>query len=111
MEGREKVQMVEQEQSGSPNTNSPPNLVYTTISERPIKEDSKEELEEEQSYLSQPILKKLRKAKRTPQKEQIVKKEQPLSNKPQVPQVPHASNTPQAPPTTMPWMMWSKLTF
>jgi hypothetical protein len=85
MEGGEKVQMVEQEQPGSFNTNSPPNLVNTTISEHSIKEDSGEESKEEQSYLSQPISKKLRKAKGTPRKEQLPKKAQPLPNKPQVP--------------------------
>jgi hypothetical protein len=92
MEGGEEVQMVEQEQPGSPNTNSPPNLVNTTTSKHPIKKDSGEELEEEQSYLSQPIPKKLRKAKGTPRKEQPAKKAQPLPNKPQVPQIPQAPN-------------------
>jgi hypothetical protein len=56
--------MVEQEQPGSPNTNSSPNPVNTTTSEHFIKEDSGEELEEEQSYLSQPISKKTEKSKR-----------------------------------------------
>jgi hypothetical protein len=94
MEGREDVQVTEQEQLGSSNINSSPNPTNTTstASKHLINEDLGEESEEEQPYLSQPIPKKLRKPKETLWKEQPVKK-------PQVPQVPQASNVPQAPPT------------
>jgi hypothetical protein len=96
MEEREDVQVTEQEQLGSPNINSSPNPTNTTstASKYLINEDPGEESEEKQSYLSQPIPKKLRKPKETPWKEQPVKK-------PQVPQVPQASNVPQAPPTLL----------
>jgi hypothetical protein len=94
MEERENVQVIEQEQLGSPNINSSSNPTNTTstASKCLIYKDLEEESEEEQPYLSQPISKKLRKPKRTPQKEQPIKK-------PQMSQVPQASNVPQAPPT------------
>jgi hypothetical protein len=68
MEGREDVQVTEQEQLGSPNRNSSPNPTNTTstTSKCLINEDSGEKSEEDQSYLSQPISKKLRKPKGIP---------------------------------------------
>jgi hypothetical protein len=71
MEGREDVQVTEQEQLESPNINSSPNPTNTTstASKRLINEDPGEESEEEQFYLSQPIPKKLRKPKETLRKE------------------------------------------
>jgi hypothetical protein len=68
MEGREDMQVTEQEQLGSSNINSSPNPTNTTstASKRLINEDLGEESEEEQLYLSQPISKKLRKPKGTP---------------------------------------------
>jgi hypothetical protein len=89
MEEREDVQVIEQEQLGSPNINSSfnPTNTISTASKCLINEDLGEESEEEQLYLSQPIPKKLRKPKGTLRKEQPVKK-------PQVPQVSQASNVP-----------------
>jgi hypothetical protein len=93
IEEREDVQVIKQEQLGSPNINSFLNSINitSTASKHLINEDPGEKSEEEQSYLSQSISKKLRKPKETPQKKQPVKK-------PQVPQVSQVSNIPQAPP-------------
>jgi hypothetical protein len=67
MEGREDVQVTEQEQLGLSNINSSLNPTNTTstVSKHLINEDPGEESEEEQPYLSQPIPKKLRKLKGT----------------------------------------------